>query len=461
MQKKRTRRETNWQTLVSFFPSNWKELATETQANTRLRGFRSVDALMRTLLFHVARGYSLRETVVRARMARLAWVSDVALLKRLRSAEEWFRTLCLALLRAQGIEMPQPQPQLCLRLVDSTTIKEPGKTGSLWRVHYSFRVPELRCDAFTLTPTKGVGTGDSLMQFTIAQGDHLIADRGYCHAKGIEHVVSNGGAILVRLNTAALPLFTAQGRRVPLLRRLAVLRQAGQMGEWTVHVHGATRVIAGRLCAIRKTNEAIKRTEKQLRRNASRDREKLQPETLEYAKYVIVFTTFDRLTFSASLILQWYRVRWQVELAFKRLKSLAQLGHLPKADEQSARAWLYGKLFVALLTEQLIRCGQSLSPCRSPKASGQSTLSLARVCVRLTPNSIRDRTRTHVTIRAGVVALYFPGISRAATSTQNSGVRVLVFLKLALMGVCLGYKFAQKPVSDHIGVAAVCVLATQ
>jgi hypothetical protein len=110
-------------------------VATETRANVRLRGFRSVDALRRTLLLHVARGYSLRETVVRARLTQLARVSDVALLKRVRSAEEWFRTLCVALLQEQGIEMPQAHSQLCLRLVDSTTIKEPGKTGSLWRVH--------------------------------------------------------------------------------------------------------------------------------------------------------------------------------------------------------------------------------------------------------------------------------------------------------------------------------------
>jgi hypothetical protein len=340
MQKKRRSRETNWQTLVSFFPPDWKHLATETRASVRLRGFRSVDALMRTLLLHIARGYSLRETVVRARMARLARVSDVALLKRLRSAEDWFRTLCVALLQAQGIEMPQAHPQLRLRLVDSTTIKEPGKTGSLWRVQYSFRVPELRGDAFTLTPTKGVGTGDSLTQFTIAPGDHLIADRGCCHANGIEHVVRNGGAILVRLNTAALPLFTPPGRRVPLLRQVAVLRHAGQIGEWPVSAHGATHVIAGRVCAIRKTEEAIKRVENQLRRDASKHGEVLQPATLEYAKYIIVFTTFAPLTFSATAILHWYRVRWQVELAFKRLKSLAQLGHLPKADEQSARAWL-------------------------------------------------------------------------------------------------------------------------
>src|SRR5262249_29613931 len=152
-------------------------------------------------------------------------------------------------------------------------------------------------------------------------------------------------------------------------------------------IHGATRVIVGRVCAVRKTEEAIKRTEKQLRRNASKQGEVLQPETLEYAKYIIVFTTFDPLTFSAEAVLHWYRVRWQGELAFKRLTALAQLGHLPKADEQSARAWLYGKLFVALLTEQLIRRGQALSPGRATKASGGTALPLAGVCLCLTPNS--------------------------------------------------------------------------
>src|SRR5215475_2881999 len=432
MQKKRTSRETNWQTLVSFFPPDWEHLATETRANVRLRGFRSGAALMRTRLLHVARGYSLRETVVRARMARSAHVSDVALLKRVQSAEEWFRTLCVALLQEQGIEMPQTHSQVRLRLVDSTTIKEPGKTGSLWRVHYSFRVPELRCDAFTLTPTKGVGTGDSLTQFPIAPGDHVIADRGYCHANGIEHVVSNGGAILVRLNTAALPLFTAHGRRVPLLRRLAPLRQAGQIGAWSVYIQGATRRIAGRVCAVRKTEEAIKRTEKQLRRNAPKQGEALQPETLEYAKYITVFTTFDPLTFSADAVLHWYRVRWQIELAFKRLKSLAQLGHLPKADEQSARAWLYGKLFVALLTEQLLQRGQTLSPCSPSEASRGTTISLAGVCLCPPPDSARRRTRTPLTVRIGVMVPYLPGLIRAPTSAQTAGAGILIFLKLAL-----------------------------
>ena len=75
-----------------------------------------------------------------------------------------------------------------------------------------------------------------------------------------------------------------------------------------------------------------------------------------------MFTTFPASAFSAAEVLEWYRTRWQVELVFKRFKSLAELGHLPKHDEHSAKAWLYGKLFVALLVEKLIGHARSISP---------------------------------------------------------------------------------------------------
>ncbi len=85
-----------------------------------------------------------------------------------------------------------------------------------------------------------------------------------------------------------------------------------------------------------------------------------KPQTLEVAKYVVVFTT--RHNISAAEILEWYRTRWQIELVFKRLKSLVRLGHLPKHDDRSSRAWLAGKLLVALLTQKLIRIGCDISP---------------------------------------------------------------------------------------------------
>ena len=120
--------------------------------------------------------------------------------------------------------------------------------------------------------------------------------------------------------------------------------------------------VPGRVCAIRKTQEAIKLAQRKLRKEAGRKGKQVRPRTLEFARYVIVFTTFPEAAFSAVQVLEWYRTRWQVELVFKRFKSLAQLGHLPKYDDESAKAWLYGKLLVALLVEKLIRHASAVSP---------------------------------------------------------------------------------------------------
>ncbi len=78
------------------------------------------------------------------------------------------------------------------------------------------------------------------------------------------------------------------------------------------------------------------------------------------AGYVVVLTTLQDV--EPEVILELYRFRWQIELAFKRLKSLLQLGHLKKTDPAGAKAWLQGKLFVAALIELLIATGERFSP---------------------------------------------------------------------------------------------------
>jgi hypothetical protein len=257
-----------------------------------------------------------------------------------------------------GVQMPSADGQRKVRIVDGTIIKEPGKTGSQWRILYSMRLPELRCDYFDLTATTGAGTGESFARLPVAQHDLILGDAGYCSVPGIQWVVSQGGNVLVRVNPQSLPLQGRGGRNFNLLSRLQGLRSAGAIGEWKVMLAGTA--IEGRVCALRKSEEAIRQAHRRIQRRASKRQTKTKPETWEYAKYVAVFTT-DLATLTETL-LEWYRVRWQIELTFKRFKSLAQLGHLPKYDAQSSRAWLYGKLFVALLTQKLIRTGRELSP---------------------------------------------------------------------------------------------------
>lgn len=352
----------DWELLKTFLPGNWQELARETGALKGLRKDKSAENLLRVLLIHLGGGHSLRETVLRARRAGLAELSDVALLKRVRKSGEWLRRLCVELFR-EGERRGSPGAGLEVRVMDATLVKEPGRSGSLWRIHYSVRLPSLSCDFFKVTGTQGPGSGESLTQFPIRAGDHVLADRCYARAPGLVHVATAGGYVAVRVNTQALAMETAEGAPLDLLESLRSLRRAHQVGSWRVRVvaaDGAT--VTGRICAVRKGREAIRQAEKKIRHDASRKGTRIKPQTLEFARFVIVFTTFPEADFSAGEVLEWYRARWQIELVFKRFKTLAQLGHLPKYDDDSARAWLYGKLLMALLVEKIIRHAESVSP---------------------------------------------------------------------------------------------------
>jgi Transposase DDE domain len=352
--------EENWKVLASLFPTGWQQMAWQSGAVERLRGFPSPDVLLRMLMLHVARGYSLRETVVRAKLANWADISDVALLKRLRNSEEWLHLLCIDLLRENIAYRLEEGISRTIRIVDGTIVREPGKTGSQWRILYSIRLPSLVCDFFEVTATIGAGSGESLNRLPVGPSELILADAGYCSIAGIEYVWQHGADVLVRVNPQSFVSYSANGRRISLLSRLRTLSKVGQFGEWQVVLQGEGSAFTGRLCAVRKSESAIQQAHRRLQRKASKKQMITRPGTLEFAKYVIVFTTLS--SGSAADVLRSYRMRWQIELVFKRLKSLAQLGHVPKHDDRSSRAWLYGKLLVTLLAQKLIRIGRDISP---------------------------------------------------------------------------------------------------
>ena len=230
----------DWDLLVSFFPSNWQELAAETGALRGLRKDKSPEKLLRTLLIHLGCGHSLRETVVRARQASLADLSDVALLKRLRKSRDWLYALCVELFREHGIAVSS-DGGFQVRVLDATTVQEPGRTGSLWGLHYSVNLPSLGCDFFKLTGTEGSGAGESFKQFPIRPGDYVLADRAYSNAAGIQHVAMAGGHVTVRVNTGTLPLETADGQPFELLTAVESLERPGPVGAWEVRTGGQGR----------------------------------------------------------------------------------------------------------------------------------------------------------------------------------------------------------------------------
>jgi transposase len=162
-----------------------------------------------------------------------------------------------------------------------------------------------------------------------------------------------------------------------LLARLRSLSQAGHAAEWPAWVQHDKQRFAGRVCAIRKSEDAIVRAQRKIELKVKRGKGTLSPQRQEYARYVIVYTTLPDHAATADQVLEGYRLRWQIELTFKRLKSIVQLGHVPKLDDQSSRSWLLGKLFVALLSQKLARVGRAISPWGYLYSKGPVTQQLA------------------------------------------------------------------------------------
>lgn len=351
----------NWECLKRFLPERWEEMAQPLGVWRRQpRSIPSTEALLRLLLIHLADGCSLRETVVRAREGGLADISDVAMMKRLLSSGEWLRWMAVQLLQRRGVSSEPPSwlSGYNVRTVDASVICEPGSTGTDWRVHYSLKLFGLQCDEFHLTGPK---VGESLLRFHVSAGDLILGDRAYGHVKGFRYVLNKDGHFLTRLRNKAFGLRDALGNDRSLTELLTPL-DIGEVGHWPLfsHVKGQEDIPL-RICAIRMSEEAAEQAIRRAKKEQRKKQQALNPETLALHRYVVLATSLPE-TISARQALELYRARWQIELAFKRMKSIMGLGHLPKGKENSAKAWIHGKLLVAFLAEALIEDGRLFSP---------------------------------------------------------------------------------------------------
>jgi hypothetical protein len=341
----------SWNILRGFLPAELEECSRQSGFVRRLRGFESVEALTRILLMHGS-GLSLEQTALRANEQGLGKTTAVALHHRLAASGGFFEALCRHVhegLRRCLNQEHWPQGWK-YRVIDATDVSEPGATGSMWKVHYSLRLPELTCDHFELTDFK---QGETLKRWKIAKDEVVLADRAYSHREALAQLIEFGAHFVVRLNTGLFPLETQDAQPVDLPALLGRLK-IGRPKAWRLWFRHGKKRSAIVLCAVKKSPEAAAKSQRKARRRAQQDGCELQEQTLLLADYVLVLTNLQGRQWPPQTILELYRCRWQVELAFKRLKSLLQFGHLPKKDPRTARAWMQMKLLIALLIERLL-----------------------------------------------------------------------------------------------------------
>ena len=357
--------EEQWPIISRLLPPDLDRSAREHGAMKRRRGaIQDAERLLRVMLIHIAGGLSLEQTVARAKVRGLASLNAMALHKRLCTSYRWLQALTAHLI--DGVKpYLQQDPALwrtgrTIRILDATDIQEPGSTGTDWRIHYSVRLPSLCCDFFELTDGHGA---ESLKRLPVQKGDIALVDRGYNDRRAVGALVAAGADVILRFNSGAFPLLDAEGKPfepIDWLRPLAVGDVAQRQVQFACGKRG--KLLKARLCAIRNTTGQAHDAQIKARRKAQKNGVQIRAQTLDYAQFIIVLTTLEESEMPVRTVLEFYRSRWQVELAFKRLKTLLQIGTVPKTKAESSQAWMQGKILTALLIERMLCEARFFSP---------------------------------------------------------------------------------------------------
>jgi DDE family transposase len=369
--------EESWADVLAFLPPELDTLARETGALKYRRGVRSGADLLRVAFVYSVLDLSLRSTAAWAQTQGME-LSDVAVYKRLRGSVSFLEALLAQFVHQQLEALPRRASPLPwrIRLMDATVVSHPGSQGTDWRIHASYDPVQGTIDALTLTD----GTGSEHLGRCPGQpGELQVADRGYAQAERILTAVGQGGQVLVRLGSRSLKLWDESGARLDPVAFAEATEGAARVFETAVTLRGKPGTCPARLIVIRKSVEATEQEHKRVRRRASRKGARLTSRSVRAASFVFLLTTVPATQATAVFLSELYRVRWQVELVFKRWKSLLQLDALRAKEVGLARSYLLAKLLAACLTDLLSRTARDVSPWGVPLAPPAQSLALVAV----------------------------------------------------------------------------------
>lgn len=336
-------------TLLREMPEGYEQACFDTGAIQRKRDIKNPDDLMMLNLFHLITGCSLVEISAISKMSQIGDISDVAFMKRFKNCDNWFKWIIEKTVTNGEVSyaIPENLKQYRILAVDASDVSEKGRSGRIYRLHYALDIMKMESALYNITSNK---VGEKLSNFALSENDLVLADRIYSSNVAIEYCQQRNAQYVLRARATGLRLCDSNGELFDIKKEVAKLEN----GELNSYIKTKkNELIPVRVCFKKKDAKSIEKTRKRIHKTESRKCKKLSESAKKFNEYIVVVTSLDS-SISAEEVLELYRYRWQVELYFKRLKSILDYGELPKKKEESIFAWLNGKLMIALLIEKII-----------------------------------------------------------------------------------------------------------
>jgi hypothetical protein len=351
-------RDEDWGALVEHLPRDYARLAIEhKQLETQYGNAKitTADWLLRFILLHAGANLPLRQTVALMAEAGAPSLSAMRLHMKMRRAAPYLQALVERMVSWTSEAKPELWAGYSMVLVDATVVCGPGATGPDTRIHTKLRAADVAVLQAMVTDVRG---GETLKHFSFEAGELALGDRIYSNPGNVAYALEQGADVLLRYNRGSLPL-SYLGQPLDVLARVRTLTGEAATLDLPVSFEHDDERFNGRLIATRLPLAEADKARKRLRKEQG---SKVSAESLEAAGYVLLFTTVPRERMSATKCLEAYRLRWQIELQFKRWKSLCGFDRLPNYRDDTMVAWLYAKLLLGIVLDRMGSIRGELSP---------------------------------------------------------------------------------------------------
>jgi hypothetical protein len=333
--------------FIQELPSNYHEMAYEFEAFARARKIRSPLHLLEVIMLYCGLDLSLRSCAGQIAQTQ-GYISDTSVNSRLEASVPWVKAMLVSVF---GFEKAVNSGSLRFIVIDGSTVQEPGAKGTTYRLHVAIDLIKLTFQQVELTTNK---EGEHLDHYCIGEGDVVLLDRGYNQPKTLVPFIDRGGDVILRYNAHSMNLFNRDDEMNKIDGQEKLYQLDESPAAIPVYLCHDGKRIDGYLHALPLPEEKAQEARRKAKQRAKKKGGTASKKTLYISGWVLIFTSLPIEILDTQTASAMYRVRWQVELTIKRMKSLLNVDKLRAFKESKlAELYLYGKLLYAAVVEKI------------------------------------------------------------------------------------------------------------